>query len=104
MSTLGRVARAAVADLLADVEHRRLVALAFADDHGAAQVHEAERLAHRLGGRLIGPVAIAAPHEPRRGQRRRLGHANDLQCQVSVHGSIFLQRTVARDGKSRFGR
>ena len=55
---LGRV-RVAVADLLADVEHRRLVALALADDDAAADVHVAEGAAHGLGGGAVGAVACS---------------------------------------------
>ena len=43
----------AVADLLADVEHRRLVALAFTDDDGPAHVHVAEGATHRLDGDAV---------------------------------------------------
>ena len=38
----------AMPDFLADVEHRRLVALAFADDDGAVDRDRVELLAHRL--------------------------------------------------------
>ena len=73
-------------DLLADVEHRRLVALALADDDAAADVQVAEGAAHRLGGGAVGAVAVAEADETGRGQRRRLGDANDFECEVSVHG------------------
>ena len=53
----------AVADLLADVEHRRLVALALADDDAAADVQVAEGAAHRLGGGAVGAVAVAEADE-----------------------------------------
>ncbi len=78
----------AVPDRLADVEHRRLVALPFADDDPAAQVHEAERLSHRLRGRAVGALPIAASDEAGGRQRRRLGYPNDLESQVSVHPDI----------------
>ena len=42
--------------LLADVEHRRLVALAFADDDAPAHVHVAEGATHGLGGGAVGAV------------------------------------------------
>ncbi len=76
----------AVADLLADVQHRRLVALALADDDAAADVHVAEGAAHRLDGGAVGAVAVAEPDEAGRRQRRRLGDANDFESEVSVHG------------------
>ena len=50
------------ADLFADVEHRRLVALAFADDDGAVDRHGVHLAAHRLDRHLIGAVAIALAH------------------------------------------
>jgi hypothetical protein len=53
-------------DLLADVQHRRLVALALADDDGAAGRHALERGAHRLDGGRVGRHAVAAAdHAPR---------------------------------------
>ena len=62
MSTSGASA-APSPTLLADVEHRRLVALALADDDAAADVHVAERAPHRLGGRAVGALAIAESDE-----------------------------------------
>ena len=47
MSTVGAVTRGPP-DLLADVEHRRLVALALADDDRAVDRQAVQRLAHRL--------------------------------------------------------
>ena len=43
----------AVADLLADVEHRRLVLLALADDDDTVHVDEPEAPAHRVDGGLV---------------------------------------------------
>ena len=42
------------ADLLADEQHRRLVALALADDDRAGHLDVVERPAHRLGRRPVG--------------------------------------------------
>ena len=91
---LGRVG-VAVADLLADVEHRRLVALALADDDAPADVQVAEGAPHRLDGGAVGAVLVAEADEAGRGERRRLGDANDFECEVSVHGSPGL-RVFAR--------
>ena len=52
-------------DLLADVQHRRFVALAFADDDRAVDRHRVHRAAHRFDRRLIGPMTIALPHRVR---------------------------------------
>ena len=61
-STAMSTSYVAAAELLADVEHRRLVALAFADDDAAGDLHLVERFAHRLDGGAVGDVAFAAAH------------------------------------------
>ena len=89
MSTFGESSPVvpARADRLADEQHRRLVALALADHHGAADVDRVERAAHRLDGDVIGELAIAAAHQPRRRERRGLGDADDFEREVAVlHG------------------
>ncbi len=57
-------------DLLADVEHRRLVALAFADHDGAVDGDGVHLLAHGLDGHLIGQVPFALPQWCARTQSR----------------------------------
>ena len=58
------------ADLLADVEHRRLVHLAFADDDRAADVPACRVPAHGIDGGLVGALvrcpgrAAARPRWP----------------------------------------
>ena len=52
--------RRAVADLLAVVEHRRLVLLALADDDDAVHRDGVEHEAHRVDGGLVGGVLVAA--------------------------------------------
>src|SRR6186713_909133 len=59
-----------LADALADVEHRRFVTLALADDDGAVDRDLIERLAHRLDRDAIRPVPVALPHRVRAGDRR----------------------------------
>ena len=66
------------ADLLADVEHRRLVALAFADDDGAVDRHRVHLAAHRLDGHLVGAVAIALAHGVGAGDGGLFGDAEEL--------------------------
>jgi hypothetical protein len=56
------------ADLLADVEHRGLVALSLADDHRALDVQRVEGAAHGVDRRLIGQVLL--PLAPSAGPRR----------------------------------
>ena len=62
MSTCGR---RAVADVLAVVEHRRLVLLALADHDDAVHRDRVEHVAHRVDGRLVGGLLVA------RGRRAR---------------------------------
>ena len=66
-------------DLLADVQHRRLVALALADDDRPREVRLVHRAAHRLGRGLVGLVALALAHEPRGRDRRGLGDPDHLE-------------------------
>ena len=89
MSTRGTSSRSAPrpADPLADVEHRRLVALALADDDPAGEVDLVHRLAHRLGGGLVGAVALAASHEPRRLDGGGLGDPDHLERRAAPRRS-----------------
>jgi hypothetical protein len=50
------------ADLFADEEHRRLVALALADDDRAVDRDRVEAAAHRFDGGAIAALAIAHSH------------------------------------------
>ena len=72
------------ADLLADIEHRRLVALALADDHGAVHRQRVERGAHRLDRGGIGGVIVAAPDPGRGGDRGGLGYPDHFEHEDSV--------------------
>ena len=88
MSTCGKPAAGralsacAMPDLLADVEHRRLVALAFADDDRAVDRHRVHHAAHRFDGDLIRPVAIALPHRVRAGDGRLFDDAQELEREI----------------------
>ena len=97
MSTSGRRASAAApADLLADVEHRRLVALALADDDPPGDVDLVHRPAHRLGRQPVGAVPVAAAHEARRRDRRRLGDAHHLEGEQLFHRGLRGLESVRR--------
>jgi hypothetical protein len=76
--------RAAVADALADVEHRRLILLPLADDDHPVHVDEAETAPHRVHRRLVRLLLLIAPHEPGRCDRRPLGHSDQLERDVAV--------------------
>ena len=75
---------AAVADLLAVEEHRRLVLLALADDDDALHRHGADEPAHRVDGELVRPVLVTAADLAGGGERSGLGHANEFEGQVAV--------------------
>ncbi len=58
------------ADLFADEEHRRLIALAFADDDGAVDVEPVQLRAHCVDSRLVRRLFVAASRQKRRKHRR----------------------------------
>ena len=90
--------RAAVADLLAVVEHRRFVLLAFADDHDAVHRNGVEQDAHGIdrgavGGELVTPsdppgeAARAADSVTRTSSRARLRSGFDpdrTSCEITL--------------------
>ena len=76
----------AVPDLLAVVEHRRLVLLPLADHDDAAHRDAVEDEAHRVDRGLVGALLLAAADPARRGHRARLGHADELHRDVAVGG------------------
>ena len=73
------------ADFLADVEHGSFVALAFADDDGAAHGDGVHGLPHRLGGHLIGELAFALAHGVGGGDGRHFDHAQKSRRQVAFN-------------------
>ncbi len=73
------------ADLFADIEHRRLVALALADHHRAADVEHVELVAHRIDRGLIGGLLVAATDQLGRGQRRGFRDAGETERKHAVH-------------------
>ena len=85
------VALAGQADLLADEEHRRLVALTLADDDGAVDRHRVELAPHRFDGRLIRAVAIALPHRVGTGDGRLFDDAQELEGEVGFHGGTLCR-------------
>jgi hypothetical protein len=59
---LGPALAVMVAHLLADEQHRRFVAFAFTDHHGAIEIQHVERAAHGFDCGSIGGLFIAAPN------------------------------------------
>ncbi len=90
---------AAGADFLADIEHRRLVALALADHHPAVDGQAVERPAHGVDRGLIGRLLVAAPHQPPSRQSRRLGNPNRLQRQIAVHLTFVCHAVLVFIGR-----
>ncbi len=81
--------RGAVADLLAVVEHRRLVLLALADHDETVHRHGLQHVAHAVDRGLVGRLLIPTSHQRGGGERGRLGHAHELQGEVAV-GTLML--------------
>ena len=76
--------RAAVADPLAVVEHRRLVLLALADHDQAVHRHRVEHQPHRVDRGLVGRLLLAPANPAGGGERRGLGDPDELQREVAV--------------------
>src|SRR5581483_7589937 len=77
--------RPAASQRLADVEHRCLVALSFADDDRAAHLEPVELFAHRLDCNLIRILPLAVTHRPRRGDGRFLCNAEKSDLETRFH-------------------
>ena len=71
-------------DLLAVVQHRRLVLLAFADDDHAAERDRAQQQPHLVDGRLVAALLVAPAGPPAGGHRRGFGDSHQVQAQVAV--------------------
>jgi len=69
----------ACADFFTDVEHRRFVALAFADHDLARNQYRVKCLAHCVHGRLVGDFFIALTHLPGCSKRSGFGNANKFE-------------------------
>src|SRR5205823_2411947 len=72
------------ADLLAVVEHRRLVLLALADHDDTAHLDAVEDGAHRVDRRLVGRLLLAAADPASGGHRTGLGDADELERDVAI--------------------
>ena len=69
---------------LAVVQHRRFVFLALADDHHPVHLNRVEHQPHSVHGGAVAGFLVGAAHKAAGGQRRGLGHAHQLQRQVTV--------------------
>ncbi len=79
------------ADLLADIEHWRFVAFAFADHDGAVHVKIVEGQPHGFDRGGVGGFFVTAPDQPGSGDRCCFGHADHLQNQhpVQIRACLF---------------
>ena len=90
-----------VADLLAVVEHRRVVLLALADDDDALHAHRADQRAHRVDRGAVAAVLVAAADPPARGHRGRLGDPHQLEGQVAVRRRPVGPEAAARGARRK---
>ena len=74
----------AVADVLAVVQHRRLVLLALADHDDAVHADGPQHVVHAVDGGLVGGVLVAAADPARGLHGGGLGHAHELEREVAV--------------------
>ena len=72
---------AAPAQLLADIEHRHFVLLALANDDAAGNRQVAQFAPHRAGRRYVRLHFVATAAEMRRGHRRGLSNARNVERQ-----------------------
>ena len=91
----------AVADLLAVEQHGRLVLLALADHDDAAHGDASDELAHRVDGRTVAAVLVAAADPPPGRHRRGFGDPHQLHREVAVGG---LAAAVRRGHGASFAR
>ena len=96
-----RRARLGQPELLADVEHRRLVALAFADDDRAVDGHGVELPAHRLDRHVVGLGPVALAHRVRARDGRLLDDPQELERQVGRVIIDSCRRASARPARQR---
>ena len=77
------------AHLLADVEHRRLVALALADDDGAVDVDGLHLVTHGFDGDVVRALPVALAHGPRGGDGGAFDDSHELERQIGRnHGHL----------------
>ena len=75
-------------DFFADEQHRRLVALAFADHDGAVDRHRIHDAPHRFNGDVIRFVAVALAHRVCAGDGGLFDDAEEFEGEVGVHRKV----------------
>lgn len=84
------------ADLFADEQHRRFVALTLANHHRTLDWNLVEFAPHGVHRSLVGSLFVAVAPEPRGGHRSALSHANDFECENAFQQK--LRRNGNRNG------
>ena len=84
------------ADLLADVQHRRFIALALADHDRAVDRHRVHDPPHRLDGDLVGLVAVALSHRVGAGDRRLLDDAQKFEREIGIQHKKLKLKTQSQ--------
>ena len=102
------------ADFLADIEHRRLVALALADHHRAVDRQTVELLTHGIHSHLIGGLLVATPPQPGCCHCGALRHTGDFQCENAIetaglgilvcHETLLKKQRALHRQRGRLGR
>src|SRR5687767_558706 len=82
---------------LADVEHRRFVAFAFANHDAPAHRHRLHHFTHRLDGDLIRVFSVALAHRARRGDCRRLTYAQEIERQLTLSPHVVMHLLSSPD-------
>ena len=72
-------------DFFADIEHRRLIHLTFADHHRAGDGDGIKGLAHGFHRGAIGGVLVTPANPAGSGKRRSFRHAHQFKRQVAVN-------------------
>ena len=83
----------AVADVLAVVQHRRLVLLPLADHDDAVHADRRKHGVHAVHGGLVGGDLVAAADPARGLQRRGFGHPDQFEGQVAIGYQGHLQHS-----------
>ena len=79
---------------LADEQHRRLVALALADDDRAVDGQAVEFAAHRVDGGLVGGLLVAAAAQARGGDGGALGDAHEFERQNALDDVLLFNDEI----------
>src|SRR5262249_21139168 len=74
----------------ADIKHRRFVAFALADHHGAVDRQRVERLAHCFHRGVVGSFLVTAPNLARCGNRGGFGNAHRFERKNTVERLAHL--------------